>query len=301
MSNFIDTSIELEYRDNIYIIKSTNKPLPKSRLERLRKLGIPLVYKSVWLARSSKSKIQAIALDNSGRKQYYYSKEWESQRESDKEARLREFMEVVPTIKSIATRDKCRKGWPRRKTMSYMLDIVREMNIRVGNKKYLDKYNSYGLTTLKKEHFDGKTLKFKGKHGVEQNIPVKNKQILNFLNTMSSLPEDWLMKYESNGKYFRVSAQDLNNYLHSIVPNFTVKDYRTWGANVTFLDSLVTLPLPQSGADTKRNISEALQRAADKLGNNKATSKKSYVMETLVEMYKNDPQRVRSMGLRSIT
>lgn len=295
MTTFIDNSIELEFRGDVYIIKATNKPLRNPRLERLKGLGIPLVYTSLWLSRSPDSKIQAIALDKLGRKQYYYSKEWESQRENDKESRLREFMEVVPIIKTQSTRDKCRKGWPRRKTMAYMLDIVRETNIRVGNKKYLDKYNSYGLTTLKKEHFDGKSLSFRGKHGVEQHISITNKYVLNFLNTMAELPEDWLMKYESNGKYYRVSAQDLNNYLHSIVPNFTVKDYRTWGANITFLEYLSNLPLPQSQTETKRNISLALQRAADKLGNNKATSKKSYIMESLIDLYKKDPSRVKNL------
>ena len=178
--------------------------------------------------------------------------------------------------------------------MAYMLDIVIDTNIRVGNKKYMTANNSFGLTTLMKEHLSwnkgNAILKFRGKHGVIQNIEISNKQIIQFLHTMESLPEKWLMKYKSHdGKWYRVSAQDLNSYFHGIVgEGYSIKDCRTWGANKVFVESILKLPL--SGG-IEKNISYALDACALKLGNTKATSKKSYVMDYVMDEYRKNPKK----------
>lgn len=303
MSDFTDNAHELLFdpKKGIYLLKGTE--LKGSRLKRLLSLGIPRVYLKVWLSRSPKSKIQAIALDSKGRKQYYYSKEWQSERETKKTHRLSQFVDVIPQIKKISRRDKQRKGFPREKTMAYMLDIVMETNIRIGNKKYLDKYNSYGLSTLKKQHVflngNNLTLKFIGKHSVEQSVTIKSRPIINFIRKMLDAPEDWLMKYQSGNNWYRVSAQDLNNYLHKLAgPTFTIKDYRTWGANVEFVETLCKCPLPETQTQSKKNINHSLESTANKLGNNKSTSKNSYVMDYIIQEYQKNPNKVKTLGLK---
>lgn len=307
MSEFIDSALALEYNpiDSNYRTIGTNKILSGSRLRRLNSLGIPRVYTKIWLSRSPTSDIQAVALDSKNKKQYYYSKEWEKEREEKKATRVSGLANIIPHIVKRTNLDKKRKGWPKEKTMAYMLDIVMETNIRIGNKKYLDKNNSYGLTTLRKEHLTlhpkYAQIQFRGKHGVQQNITIKAIRLIRFLETMSKLPEDWLMKYQgSDNKYYRVSAQDLNNYLHSIAgPSFTIKDYRTWGANMTFLENLLYQPIPNSTSDIKKNINIALEKTAEKLGNNKATSKKSYVMGEIIDQYTKSPESVIKKGINN--
>lgn len=301
MSDFTDTALEIVVVEGIYRIKKTNKALDGLRLKRLEELRIPRVYDRVWLSKTSKSKIQAVAIDGGGKKQYYYSKEWEQERGVLKRDRFRGFIDLIPHLDRKTRGHKSAKGWPKNKTMAYMLDILKETNIRVGNKKYLDKYNSYGLTTIKKEHVTVNRghiiLSFKGKHGVQQTINITNKSIIRFIKQMLELPEDWVMKYQSkDNNYYRVSAQDLNNYLHELVgPEFTVKDYRTWGANMIFLETL--LEFKDSEQNTKKIISLALERTAKKLGNNKATSKNSYVMEYIIKEYQKDPQELLKKAL----
>lgn len=303
MSEFIDSAIHLLNDMGVYTLAKTGGNLDKSKEKRIKSLGIPPTYKDVWLSKSSKTKIQAVALDKKGKKQYFYSAKWTKERETNKEDRLKEFLEYIPLIKKKTRNNKQQQGWRKTKTMAYMLDIVMETNIRVGNKKYLTANNSYGLTTLRKEHLSWKSgkaiLNFRGKHGVQQHIEINNKSIIKFLQQMQNLPEEWLMKYQSqDGKYYRVSAQDLNNYLHSIAgPSFTIKDYRTWGANVAFLECLSVLPLPKGVSETSKNIAKALDMTASKLGNTRETSKKSYVMDYFISEYNRNPQDVVGMGI----
>jgi DNA topoisomerase-1 len=308
MSEFIDDAIAIRYDPLLlqYKLVKNNSVLCNSKIKRIHALAIPTVYKEVWLAKSKDNKIQAVALDGKGKKQYFYSKEWNNQRQTAKGDRLREFLDIVPKVAKTTRYNKQKKGWGKTKTMSYMLDIVMDTNIRVGNMKYLQANNSFGLTTLKKEHLrwsgNKALLDFRGKHGVQQHIEITNKSLTKFLHAMEELPEDWLMKYQSqDGKYYRVNAQDLNTYLHSIAgPSFTIKDYRTWGANITFVETLSGLPLPVSPGEVQKNISLALEAAAGKLGNTKATSKKSYVMDELVGLYTTNPDGVVKLGVNII-
>ena len=260
MSDFCDNAIRVEFSKDkdTYINTKTHKLLDNNRIKRIKSLGIPPMYKDIWLAKNKDNKIQAVALDSKQRKQYFYSKKWTKERELQKKDRLKEFLEVVPKIRIATRANKLQKSWKKTKTMAYMLDIVMETNIRVGNKKYMQANNSFGLTTLQKKHLCIKNgvaiLNFRGKHGVQQTITIKSKPLIKFLETMKKLPEDWLMKYKSSdNNWYRVSAQDLNNYLHSIVgPNLSIKDYRTWGGNILFVETLSKLPIP----DTKSTINK---------------------------------------------
>lgn len=308
MSEFCDNAIKVEFSKDkgTYTNIKTQKLLDDSRVKRIKSLGIPPMYKDIWLAKNKDNKIQAVALDSKQRKQYFYSKRWTRERELQKKDRLKEFLEIVPKIRIATRANKLQKSWKKTKTMAYMLDIVMETNIRVGNKKYMQANNSFGLTTLQKKHLCIKNgvaiLNFRGKHGVQQIITIKHKPLIKFLETMKKLPEDWLMKYKSSdNNWYRVSAQDLNNYLHSIVgPNLSIKDYRTWGGNILFVETLSKLPIPDTKSTINKNISLALDCTAEKLGNTKATSKKSYVMDSLIDEYKKNPKKIIHLGMSII-
>ena len=291
-----------------FVVKKTGKPLKKTQIQRLTGLGIPRVYETIWLSKSDSSDIQAIALDKKNRKQYYYSKKWCQERETKKSEKVKNLFGVVKEIRKKTDNDKKRKGNVKIKTMAYMLRILELCSIRIGNTKYLDKYNSYGLTTLKKEHITFEktscVLNFNGKHNVKQKIVLKDKPVIRFLKNMFDLPEDWLMKYTNDTKvYYRVSAQDLNNYLHSIVlklnhdTDFSCKDYRTYGANFVFLEKLQERGVPVSSKELAKNISDAIEDVSNTLGNNKAVSKSSYVMNEIIQCYKDNPAALLKHGM----
>lgn len=322
--DFFSRSVEIDLIDCVYFNTRTKKEIPSSSLKRIKSLGIPLAYKKLWLSKDISGKIQAVALDGKGKKQYFYSSEWIEERDDHKFQRMYKFSKALPKLMKKVEEDlrlgECKTSsinYSKKTTMAYMIKILDLTNIRIGNKKYLDQNESYGLTTLCKEHISFEKIKesnsnesntkesktkeskpkvvinFNGKHNVLQNIEIEDEGTVHFIKRMMLLPTEWIMKYRSSKneeEYHAVSAQDLNNYMQETIPEFSCKDFRTYGANKTFIESLKKF----SGTDLKKNVSDALELTADKLGNNKATSKKSYVMDCLIEKYLEDPKFIKS-------
>jgi len=286
-----------------YFFTRNGKLIPKKYIKRIHQLGVPPAYKKIWLSNDEKSNLQVIALDGKNRKQYFYSSDWIEGRSKGKLEQVYNFATRLPKLKRRLQRDIKLLDGCKNKTMAIMLKIVENSCMRIGNKKYLDRNDSYGLTTLKGEHItiinDVTKFSFKGKHSVSHSFQIKNKEIARFLRAMRKLPCDWLMKYRGNdGNYYRVSAQDLNSYIHETMgEEFSCKDFRTYGANKIFLKSLQSLPLPYNPSEINKNISMAMNNTAIKLGNNKATSKKSYVVDYITERYKKNPEIVKMCDL----
>lgn len=296
---FTERSKEIYQKDNQYYYTKNNKSVSKKNLKKIHSLGIPPAYKKLWLTTSSKENIQAVALDSKNKKQYFYSPEWKNTRSQQKSERLKFFSQKLKKLHRILENDLSLPLGSKKNTMAHMIKIVECTSIRIGNKKYMDKNDSIGLTTLRKENvsFPGVSsvlFSFKGKHNVQQNIKITDKKLVQFIKKMYNLPSLWIMKYQGQNKeWYRVSAQDLNIYLQEALGNqFTIKDFRTHGANMTFFLTLQQLPLPVTSSETKKNIQKALQQTAEKLGNNAATSKKSYVMDYIIEQYTNEPESI---------
>lgn len=295
---FTERSKEIYQKDNLYYYTKNNKVINKECLSRIHSLGIPPAYNKIWISTNPKENIQAVALDGKNKKQYFYSSEWVQQRKTEKSERLEFFSSKLRKLKFTLNKDLQKPIGDKDNTMAHMIKIVEISCIRIGNKKYMDQNDSFGLTTLQKKHVSfssgAANLSFAGKHKVLQNIVIEEKPIVDFLKKMYKLPTEWLMKYKNNDNWYRVSAQDLNNYLHSIVgKDFTIKDFRTHGANIIFFRTLRSLPIPATATEIKRNINTALRETAKRLGNNPATSKKSYVMDYIIEQYTADPQFIK--------
>jgi DNA topoisomerase-1 len=78
----------------------------------------------------------------------------------------------------------------------------------------------------------------------------------------------------------------VNDYLRAASNNdFTAKDFRTWAGTTLALDSLATLGPADSAAAAKRNILQALDVVAERLGNTRAVCRKSYVVPELLLAY----------------
>lgn len=303
---FIDRNPMLEYNGKSYINTETGKKISEKDMDRIRRLKIPRVYKTIWLSTDPFSDLQAVAVGAKGKKQYFYSNYWNFRRDKEKFKRMYQFLRRLPVLMYQIGKDTKLSGYPKRKTIAFMVLIMRKTNIRVGNKKYLDQNKSFGLTTLQKKHAkvvgSRVFLKFKGKHSVEHDIKFQDKRIANFLKKMLNIPTKWLMKYKSDTNvWYRVSAQELNNYIHDIMGNgFTCKDFRTYGANLAFMKTLKSLPIPDSQRKLKSNVSKALEKASQMLGNNKSTSRKSYIMNFLIEEYNRDPEMIKNTELIGI-
>src|SRR5581483_4208047 len=60
-------------------------------IRRIRSIGIPSAYESVWICPSANGHIQATGLDARGRKQYCYHPKWRELREQNKYEHVMQF------------------------------------------------------------------------------------------------------------------------------------------------------------------------------------------------------------------
>ncbi|HET7133035.1 MAG TPA: DNA topoisomerase IB, partial [Gammaproteobacteria bacterium] len=163
--------------------------------------------------------------------------------------------------------------------------------IRVGNDEYARDNQSYGLTTMQDEHvaIRGATIRFdfRGKHGIEHEIKLEDSRLAAIVHACRELPGQELFQYvDDDGEICDVSSGDVNDYLREISgQTFTAKDFRTWAGTALAAQALQEFEDFDSKAAAKRNITQAIERVAERLGNTQAICRKSYVHPAVIEAY----------------
>jgi DNA topoisomerase-1 len=82
-----------------YVDADGRRITDEEKLERIRALAIPPAWKDVWIASSSRTKLQATGIDTAGRKQYLYHPEYRARQEQAKYDRLIQFAEKLPQLR----------------------------------------------------------------------------------------------------------------------------------------------------------------------------------------------------------
>ncbi|WP_376707755.1 hypothetical protein [Bradyrhizobium semiaridum] len=77
----------------------TNPCLDPAIIRRIKSIGIPPAYESVWICPSPKSHIQATGLDARGRKQYRYHAKWRELRDQNKYEHIIQFAAALPALR----------------------------------------------------------------------------------------------------------------------------------------------------------------------------------------------------------
>ena len=284
-----------------YFYTKTKKQVSDTDLERINKLGLAPAYKNVWVSEDILSKIQATGIDAKGRKQYRYHPNHIEIATEDKFLRLFKFIKSIPKLDNKMEEDKDQILYSKNRTISLMLTIVKELNMRVGKECYAQKNKSYGITSLKKSHVslsnDGNTIKlaFKAKSNKHVSYTIKDEKIVNEIKNLLQLSGEKLFQYisESNN-IIRVTDVDLNQYIQNYMGKiFTCKDFRTYAANFYFIKALLNETKkrsPKNKKIIKQNLNIAQENTAFYLRHTKSISKKSYTMSIIRDMYNDNPQ-----------
>ena len=275
--------------DNIEKLK-TNKTLSKDNIEHIKKLKIPPNWKNVKISQDYSAKIQAIGEDNKGRKQYIYHPLWVIFSKQIKYSKINsinfdKFNKIINKL------SKNLNYYSKDYIISNMFLIMRDLNIRVGNEKYLEENDSVGLCTLEKNHYkkEKKNDKiihkfvFKGKKGVLHEKKL-NENHIKFIENIIKIPGNELFKYydTNNNTYKKIIADDLNIFLKiNIDTNMTTKDIRTYSANKIFQEEYNRLL--KNGLNKNKSRIEAIKLTAIELGNTPKVCRDSYIDPTLYE------------------
>lgn len=260
-------------------------------LLRIRHLAIPPAYKDVWICPNPRGHIQAVGRDDRGRKQYRYHEKWREVRDENKYGKMIDFAKALPRIRRTVANHLRLPGLPREKVLAAVVRFMETTLIRVGNDEYARSNHSYGLTTLRDRHAKISRgtvhLEFRGKSGVEHEFDVDDPRLARIARQCQDLPGQELFQYlDETGKVCDVGSQDVNDYLREIAgEDFTAKDFRTWYGTVLAATALKGLGRFDSQAQATKNIVEAVETVAAKLGNTKAVCRKCYIHPEVLSAY----------------
>lgn len=223
-----------KYYDGKRLVKD-----PKT-IDYLDSLRVPMDRAEVWYSKNRKSHVLAKSIDQRGRSQYVYHPKWIEIRSNYKYIRSAAFGLMLPSMRKIYVRNTKSKSLDSdaiHSTIMWLMDLT---SIRIGNEIYASENETFGLTTLKKDHvqISGSQVRFQfiGKSGKDHSIEISNTFLASKLRSLLKSPGKSLFQFQKDQKWQSVDSASLNRYLKSIsTDHFSAKDYRTWNANVRAL------------------------------------------------------------------
>ena len=260
-------------------------------LQRIRSLVIPPAWTEVWISPDPRGHLQATGRDARGRKQYRYHARWREVRDDTKYHRMIAFAQALATIRRRTCEDLARPKLSKEKVLAAVVQLLEKTLIRVGNDEYAKQNHSFGLTTMRDGHVEvngGRVrFAFRGKSGVEHEIDLTDRRLARIVKACRDIPGyDLFQYYDENGDRQAIGSADVNAYLQEITgKDFTSKDFRTWAGTVLAAQLLRDFEQFESDAQAKRNIVQAVESVAKRLGNTKAVCRKCYIHPAVFDAY----------------
>jgi len=269
-------------------------------LARIRALAIPPAWTDVWICVDPAGHLQAVGRDARGRKQYRYHPEWRRRRDTDKYERMLRLARRLPRIREAVERDLARRGLPREKVLALVVRLLDLTHLRIGGEAYRRDNGSHGLTTLRdrQARVDGATVRFRfrGKGGKQHDVGVTDRRLAALIRRIQELPGQRLFEYlGEDGQSHPIDSDDVNAYLRRVSGSaITAKDFRTWAATVLAFRALHGTQPDPTIRSSRRQLREAMEQAADRLGNTATVARSAYVDARLLDAWQDgDLARVR--------
>jgi len=283
----------------IYYYIKNNRKVGKTVMERIKKLGIPPAWIDVWVSSDTESSIQVTGIDSKNRKQYRYHQDHIKAATQEKFLRLYDFIKAMPKLDKILKKHKKLSQYSFDRVIVSMLTLIKELHMRVGKECYAKTNKSYGVSSLKKTHVkikgDEIHFKFKGKSNKKLSYVFEDDILKKHIKSLLKLKGEKLFQFiDDDKKIKRVTDTDLNLYIQEYMGDeFTCKDFRTYAANYYFVKSILIETKKRKPINKKtinKNILNAIENTAHYLRHTQAISKKSYITDYFVSLYKTNPK-----------
>lgn len=283
-------------RSGFSYVHDGNRP-SSADLERIERLAVPPAWDDVWISPSPDGYLQATGIDDAGRKQYLYHDDFRRFCERQKFDRLRFFARAIVLIRKGVADALDRPLGSRDHAVAAAVQLIDRYLLRVGNEESAAK-GHHGASTLTIGHLvddvacdrsDGTrptaadaditgfiALEYTAKSGQQRQVIIEDDDLADVLTTLAADAEDGLFWFDKtqDGTKRRADARDINRFIVECAgPAFSAKDFRTWGASSTAL---------QARADGK-GLLDAVDLAADELGNTRAVARASYVHPSVLQ------------------
>jgi DNA topoisomerase I len=279
-------------RGFFYRYPGTDETVREERvLARIENLKVPPAWEEARIARSTSAKVQAIGYDSAGRLQYLYHPKYRERKEHEKFERILRFSEALPQMRYTTSAHLRRKKLNREKVLATMTRLMNAAYFRVGDERYARKNRTYGIATLRRKHLrvEGDTMVFEytGKWGQVQRKVVTDAKLRRIVQECAALPGYEIFKYlDESGEVRGAKARDLNAYVKEVMgEEFTPKDFRTWAGTLFAAVKLAELGATEDLEQAEKNVLEAVDDVAQRLGNTRDIARASYISPRVIDHY----------------
>ena len=265
----------------------------EATLGRIKSLAVPPAWREVRIAPGPRARVQAIGLDGAGRVQRVYLPAFAAARQRRKYEKIERFGEALARLRRRTNEDIAREGLPKERVLAVVVRLINDLYFRVGSEESVRRYSTYGVTTLRNPHLEIRrggrlVFQFTGKHHVRHRLILVDDELAALVSDIQALRGRRLFQYwdEEQQRPRPVTPRDVNDYIKSATsPEFSAKDFRTWGGTLLAAVALAELGKAEDGARAKRNLVRAVRAVAEHLGNTAAVCRASYVHPAVFESY----------------
>jgi DNA topoisomerase I len=267
-------------------------PLSTVDIDRCKRLVIPPAWTEVWICPIENGHLQAVGTDDAGRRQYLYHPDWRMRRDAEKFERMERFARSLIRHRTTTRRDL--GGEADLLTVAAAAFSLLDLGMfRIGSDRYTEENDSYGLTTIEKDHVTrngrGLTFSYPAKSGQEVEVTVRDDRVGAVLDALLRRRggSDRLLAYKNGRQWRDLDAEDVNDYVKDrLGEEFTAKDFRTWRGTVIAAHAL-SLSDASSKTARKRSIAAAMREVGDHLGNSATVARGSYVDPRVVDLFED--------------
>ena len=280
-------------RGFFYTDHTGKKITDESTLERIKSLVIPPAWRYVRISPAASSAIQAVGMDTTGRIQYLYHSKFSERQQRKKYEKIERFGEHLPRFRAVTNEHISLDGFPREKVLAVMMRLINSLYIRIGTEKSARHYRTYGITTLQNKHLEIKrggelVFDFVGKSHIKHRKVLVDEELAAVMKDLTQLgAARKLFHYlDEDGKPRPIKPADINSYIkEATAPEFTSKDFRTWGGTLLAAIELAEIGPAENERDTKKNIVKIVKNVAEELGNTPTVCRGSYIHPRVLRAY----------------
>jgi DNA topoisomerase-1 len=276
-----------------YVDRFGDRITDQNQLDRIKALAIPPAWREVRINPAAGGRLQAVGVDTTGRIQYLYNSQFAQRRQRQKYAKIERFGEMLPKLRQATNEDILREGWPREKALAVIVRLINDLYFRLGSEKSVQRYKTYGVTTLRNRHMvvtpDGDVeFKFVGKHHILHRRLMVDRELASLLCEVKQIRGPRLFNYVGeDGKPHPISPRDVNAYIKAATGSeFSAKDFRTWGGTLLAAIELAEEGVAEDEKRQKKAIVNVTKRVAERLGNTATVCRESYIHPVVFERYK---------------
>ncbi len=270
---------------NFRYLDDKRAPLSSTEVKaRITEMAIPPAWRKVWICPNEDGHLLATGQDDRGRKQYIYHPRWRAVRDLLNFYRLVLFAAHLPEIRAHTEAQLRRRSYDRDQVMAAMIRIIDLTFIRIGNERYAEENNSFGLSTLTRKHVrvNGSTVTFTfpAKSGQAWEVEITDRGVARVVKRLRVQRTKRLFTVDGR----RIRSGEVNDLLLALTgEHLTAKNFRTWGG------TLAAFVYLRDRLDSSRPVAkiavEAVDEAAEVLGNTRTVARAHYVHPHLLETF----------------